>query len=64
VEPMGFEPTPSAVQRRREEFASVRYCSKNGLFERNALSPLFPSFANVRPGNCRVTVRCLSGYGS
>jgi len=27
------------------------------LFERNALSPLFPSFANVCPGNCRVTVK-------
>jgi hypothetical protein len=64
VEPRGFEPLTSAVQRRRDDFPSVRQCSKNGLFERNALSPLFPLFTNVCPGNCRVTVRYPSGYGS
>jgi hypothetical protein len=64
VEPRGFEPLTSAVQRRRDEFASVRQCSKEGLFERNSLSPPFSPFANVRPGNCQVTVRCPSGYGS
>jgi hypothetical protein len=64
VDPRGLEPLTSAMRGRRDEFASVRQCSKDGLFERNALSPPFSPFANVRPGNCRVTVRCPSGYGS
>src|SRR5829696_5484873 len=64
VDPRGLEPLTSAMRGRREEFASVCHCSKNGLFERNSLSPPFSPFTSVCPGNCQVTVKSPSDQGS
>src|SRR5215211_4138503 len=52
VDPTRLELVTSAMRGRRDEFASVRQCSKDGLLERNSLSPPFSPFASVRPGNC------------
>jgi hypothetical protein len=55
VDPRGFEPLTSAVQRRRDGFAVVRYRSKNRSNKPNPwIVPLW-KFAIVRAG-CRQTV--------
>ena len=55
VEPRGFEPLTSAVQRRRKGFAVVHYCSKNRLNKPNPRYGPSRMFAVVRLG-CRQTV--------
>jgi hypothetical protein len=55
VDPRGLEPLASAIRRRREGFAAVRYRSKNRLNKPNSRIVLPRVFAIVRVG-CRQTV--------
>jgi hypothetical protein len=56
VEPRGFEPLTSAVQRRRERFVTVGNRSENRLYKPNYLIQRLTLFVTIRPGNCQVTV--------
>ena len=54
MEPRGFEPLTSAVQRRRHSIAAVRWCSKIPAYEHIHPKVLSPVFAIVRPGWCQL----------
>jgi hypothetical protein len=56
VEPRGFEPLTSAVQRRLNRSAEVHRRSENRLHKRPPTDSQLSLFADVHPGNCQVTV--------
>ena len=58
VEPRGFEPLTSAVQRRILKFANVRRCSKIPANKHILSYKLSWLFAVVRPGWCQIGVNC------
>jgi hypothetical protein len=56
VEPMGFEPTPSAVQSQIQNVVVVRRCSKTPANKHILSSRLSCLFADVRVGWCTTGV--------
>src|SRR5918997_1722613 len=56
VEPRGFEPLTSAVQRRIYNVVVVHCCSKTSANKHILLWVLSPVFAVVRPGWCQIGV--------
>jgi hypothetical protein len=54
LEPMGFEPTPSAVQRRRVTLLEVSGVCRYPANERFSASSLFPTFQESYSGCCTV----------
>jgi hypothetical protein len=57
VEPRGFEPLTSAVQRRRQGVPGVSGRFKIPLSRPNSRVLSFSLFTDVRPGNCQISVR-------
>jgi hypothetical protein len=62
VEPMGFEPTPSAVQRRHDTLLNVSGVCKIAANKRiSTLSP-FLSFQEIYSGCCTVAAQVGDGH--
>jgi hypothetical protein len=55
VEPRGFEPLPSAVQRWLQDFLGVSRCSKSLLSKPDSRISGISLFIDVFPGNCQLT---------
>jgi hypothetical protein len=57
VEPRGFEPLTSAVQRRREGLLEISRVNKTPANQHIIYLMLFLRFQDIRPGSCTVAAQ-------
>jgi hypothetical protein len=63
VDPRGLEPLTSAMRGRLQIFVGVRGRSEHRLSTLAPYSSRLHLFADIRPGNCQVTVKSPSAQG-